>query len=336
MTPAPPETLARARALLVPALADAVRRLDPRLERVVAYHLGWIDADGAPVRGDGGKAVRPTLALLAAEAAGGKAHDALPGAVAIELVHNFSLLHDDVMDEDRERRHRPTAWVVFGVGPAICAGDALVVLANQVLVDEPTPARLRAAARLSEATQTMIAGQAADLAFEGRFDVGVPAYLGMSAGKTGALLGCAAALGALLVEAPAATVEALETFGRSLGLAFQAIDDWLGIWGRPEITGKPVGSDLRQRKASLPIVAAVEAGGTAAEELRALLTEGRLTEERIRRAIALVEANGGRERTQAEAEAQLSAALANLTALPGCEAVRELRELAHFIAKREF
>jgi len=280
--------------------------------------------------------VRPALALLGAEAVGAAPDAAVPGAVAVELVHNFSLLHDDVMDHDRMRRHRPTAWALYGVGPAICAGDALVVLAHQVLMDDPTPERFDASQRLAAATEAMIAGQADDLRFEGRLDVSVAEYLAMAARKTGALLACAAAIGAILAGAPAPAVDALGRFGHHLGLAFQAIDDLLGIWGAPERTGKPVGSDLRQRKASLPIVAALASEGAAAAELARMLANGSLDDAAVARATDLVEATGARARTEREASARLDAALECLDAAALVPAARaELEELAHFVARRE-
>jgi geranylgeranyl diphosphate synthase type I len=331
-----PAALARARATVTPSLQDAIDRLSPPLRHVVTYHLGWTGADGTPQPGAGGKAVRPTLTLLGAEAVGAAPASAVPGAVAVELVHNFSLLHDDVMDHDRMRRHRPTAWALYGVGPAICAGDALVVLAHQVLMEDPTPSRLEASRRLAAATEAMIAGQADDLRFEGRLDVSVAEYLAMAARKTGALLACAAAIGAILGDAPPSAVDALGRFGHHLGLAFQAIDDLLGIWGAPERTGKPVGSDLRQRKASLPIVAALASDGAAASELARMLANGSLDDAAVARATDLVEATGARARTEREASDQLDAALECLDAAALVPAARaELVELAHFVARRE-
>ena len=185
----------------------------------------------------------------------------MPGGVAVELVHNFSLIHDDIIDTDTERHHRPTVWSVYGIGPAIVAGDALQILAHQVLLESPSGRGAAASAALADATAAMIAGQADDIAFETRRDVTVEQCMAMSAAKTGALLGCAASIGAILAGAPDATVGALRDYGRHLGLAFQAVDDLLGIWGDPSRTGKPAGSDLRQRKKSMPVVSALAAGG---------------------------------------------------------------------------
>ena len=321
---APPDALGRAAVLTAPALAAAVGRLDETLQAPVRHHL-----DG------GGKRVRAALVLLSATAAGGSEEAGIPGAVAVELVHNYSLLHDDIIDGDQERRHRPTVWVEYGVGPAIVAGDALAGLALQVLLEHPTPERVRAAVRLAEANQAMIAGQAADMAFETRTSVTVAECLAMEQGKTGALISCAAAVGALLAGAPAATVAALEAFGAHLGTAFQAVDDLLGIWGEPAVTGKPVGSDLMGGKKTLPVVVAMATGGPAADELGRLL-EGEMTESDVGRAAALVEECGGRREVVALADRHLSQAIGTLAAADLVPAARdELVGVARYVTARD-
>ncbi|MDP9343697.1 MAG: polyprenyl synthetase family protein [Actinomycetota bacterium] len=331
-----PSSLQRTRELLHPALQAAVDRLSPEVRRVAQYHLGFADADGTPARSDGGKAVRPALAFLSAEAAGAPASVGLPGALAVELVHNFSLLHDDVMDQDLERRHRPTAWALFGVGPAILAGDALHALAHQVLLDAD-PRGVEAAAALARATADMIAGQGEDLGFESRLDVSVEECLQMGAHKTGALLSCAASIGAILAGASPPVVGALAEYGVHLGLSFQAVDDVLGIWGRPEMTGKPSANDLRQHKKSLPVVAALGAGGPSAEQLARLLSNGNLSEDDGAFGVGLVEEAGGRRMAISEAERQLDLALAALERVPLEPGAREqLAEVARFVAAREF
>ena len=330
-----PTALARARALAGPALATAVGRLDPDLARVASYHLGLATAAGRPGPAGGGKAIRPALALLSAEAAGAAAASGVPGAVAVELVHNFSLLHDDLMDGDRQRRHRPTAWTVFGPSLAILAGDALLSLATGVLL--AVPAGEAAARRLADATDRLIAGQAADLAFERRLDVTVQECLAMAGDKTGALLACAACIGAELAGAGPALLDALAGFGAHLGLAFQAVDDLLGIWGDPQVTGKPAGSDLRQGKKTLPVAFALAAGGPAARRLAGLLAGGRpRDDEEVALAAKLVEEAGGRDRTAAEAARQLDLALARLPAATMPAVARAgLAELARYVVDRE-
>jgi len=240
MTMALPTTLLRTRDAVEPALRSAVARLDPDSRRLASYHFGWTDAQGRPASSSGGKAVRPALALLSAQAVGASAHVGLPGAVAVELVHNFSLLHDDLMDGDVERRHRTTVWALEGAAAAILCGDALLAAASQVLLDVGTLDAVEALRLLTASTQQLIRGQYDDLAFERRCDVTVDECLAMAAGKTGALLSCAAAIGAVLAGADRASVAALAAYGGELGLAFQLVDDLLGIWGDSGVTGKPV------------------------------------------------------------------------------------------------
>ena len=268
-----PEGVALARDLVGPAIESAIARLTPDVRVVAAYHLGFADAAGNPIKKSGsGKALRPALALLSARAAGAPPERGVTAAVAVELVHNFSLLHDDIMDNDTERRHRPTAWTVFGVGAAILAGDALLALAQDLLLEDGNPQGAWAARCLSAAVQRLIGGQGSDLAFEKRDDVTLGECLDMAGDKTAALMACACSIGAVHLGAPPTLAMGLAGFGAHVGLAFQLTDDLLGIWGAPEVTGKPVRADLRARKKSLPVVAALNSGTPEAAELRALLT----------------------------------------------------------------
>ncbi|MHB1486701.1 MAG: polyprenyl synthetase family protein [Acidimicrobiales bacterium] len=319
-----PYTLERAAALVAPALDSAVNRLSPELQPPIRHHLAG-----------GGKRVRAALALVSATASGGSEEMGLPGAVAIELVHNFSLLHDDIIDGDRDRRHRPTVWAQFGIGSAIVAGDALAALALQVLLDDPTPERVRGAAALAAATQEMIAGQADDMAFETRASVSVEECLRMATGKTGALLSCACELGALLAGAPEATVRALADFGRNVGIAFQAIDDVLGIWGEPSQTGKPAGNDLVQHKKTLPVATAMARADGRRPELEALLNRT-FTEGDVIKAAQFIEKCGARAEAMEIAGSYLEAAWASLDSAdlpPGPRA--QLVALAHFVTERD-
>jgi geranylgeranyl diphosphate synthase type I len=331
-----PECLVRHRELINDGLRAAVDRLPPAVRAVAGYHFGWRDADGEETAGNGGKAIRPAITLLAAEACGAEAERALVGAVAIELVHNFSLIHDDLMDGDRERRHRPTVWAVFGTGQAIVAGDALQALAQQLLLEE-VHTRGRAAVELCEATAEMIEGQAQDLEFETRLDVTLDEGLRMSGLKTGALLACAGVLGPVLAGAGDAETAALRAYGLDLGIAFQAVDDVLGIWGEPEVTGKPMASDLRQRKKTLPILHALSSGGRLARELTDLLAGDEPTGDRLTDAVRLLDAAGSREWALDLATRYLADALAQLDGPAFCAGpAQDLREAALFIARRDF
>lgn len=322
------------RAAVAPALRAAVATLPPSVARIAGYHFGWLDADGAPARADGGKSIRPAVVAASAVAVGGDPGAAVPAAVAVELVHNFSLLHDDVMDGDTTRRHRPTAWTVFGTAPAILVGDALLALATDVLAGGEHPASQHGTRLLAGAVQQLIDGQLADLDFEHRHDVDVAACLDMAGGKTAALLGCSAALGALFGGGRPEHVTLLERAGTELGLAFQFVDDLLGIWGDPRVTGKPVGNDLRTRKKSLPVVAALTGGSAAGAELAALYAADReLGDADVARAADLVEAAGARDWCADRIEQLLASALGRIRQLPGPS--DDLVGLARLIACRD-
>ncbi|MFI5609501.1 family 2 encapsulin nanocompartment cargo protein polyprenyl transferase [Amycolatopsis sp. NPDC051903] len=328
-----PEVLAWSRGRWEPAMRAAVDRMPESMRRIAGYHFGWWDGSGSGGAVPSGKALRPALVLLSAEAAGGDPADAVAAAVAVELVHNFSLLHDDVMDGDETRRHRATAWTVFGTSPAILAGDALLALAFDVLaVDGPASARV-----LSTAVLELLHGQSEDLAFERRRSVDRASCVRMAEGKTGALLAAACTLGVLAVGGRGEHVSGLGAFGQALGLAFQHVDDLLGIWGDPEVTGKPVCSDLQNRKKSLPVVAALAEDTAASHELAALYRqEAPLSATQLRRAAALVESAGGRSWSSSEVSRLLAAALSALSATaPVARPAAELTSLAHHITRRD-
>ena len=307
------QVLVERRAALDAFLRDAVGTLPPSLHRICGYHLGWHDENGRPCAGDSGKAIRPTLAVLAAEAVGGNAEAALPAAAAVELAHNFSLVHDDVIDGDRTRRHRPTAWAVFGTGQAVLAGDALLALAHHVIAASGHPAAADVAAMVSVAVAGLLEGQVEDLSFERRADVDLPECFRMVERKTALLMSCACAAGAMFGEGRPDQVERLRSFGRHLGVAFQLVDDLLGIWGDPDVTGKPVFSDLKNRKKTLPVVAALTSGTAAGRDLAALYhRDGALSEAELERAAGLIELAGVRAWSDAQLEVLVSRALRDL------------------------
>ena len=332
------EILSRTRLAVDPALRAAVRSLPGSLSRIAADHFGWQNPDGTPSDADPGKAIRPALVLAAAQSLGGpaRAEAAITAAASVELVHNFTLLHDDVMDHDVTRRHRPTAWSVFGTADAILAGDAMQALALRVLAEDSHPAAGRAAARLSACIIELCEGQHSDCAFESRSDVSLEETLAMAEAKTGALLGCACAIGALYADADDTAVEAMDAFGRQVGLAFQLIDDLIGIWGDPAVTGKPVGADIAARKKSLPVVAALCSGTAAAEDLaRIYATEGTLAEEDLRRAAETIELAGGRDWAQIQAGDRMADALGHLSrAVPEGASADDLLTLAELVTRR--
>lgn len=331
------EFLRRTRGIVDGRLRTAVNRLGEPMRTVAGYHFGWCDARGVPTDSASGKAIRPALVLLCAQAVGTRTESGVDAAVAVELVHNFTLLHDDVMDGDATRRHRPTVWSVFGMPAAIQAGDALLALAVEILVTQPAPRTTTAMRWLCDALLDMVSGQCADISFEHNENVELDECVTMAADKTAALIGCACALGALLGGAEAARVERLHRFGHHLGLAFQLIDDLLGIWGNPRITGKPVWSDLRAAKKSLPVVAALTSGSTAGHQLAALYhRRAPLGEDELATAASLIEQAGGRRWAEDAADRHLRTALTHLDAAgPSPNAATQLTALAHLITRRD-
>lgn len=337
MTRSARDVLAWSRSVVDPAMRKAVDTMPEPMRDIAGYHFGWWDQNGHPTDADSGKAIRPALTLLASRAVGGDPVGTVAAAVAVELVHNFSLLHDDVMDGDLTRRHRPTAWSVFGRRFAILAGDALLTLAFDVLAGSghrAGPAGLR---MLSATVLELLRGQHADLAFERRDDVNLAECQQMAEGKTGALLGCACALGGMFGGGTDQQVTRLRLFGERLGLAFQHFDDLLGIWGDPAATGKPVYSDLDSRKKSLPVVAALTSSTVAGHELVELYQrDSPLSTGELVHAAELVDLAGGRAWSQAQTEFLLAQALLHLRAVTPAEpAAAELAGLARLATHRD-
>jgi geranylgeranyl diphosphate synthase type I len=224
---------------------------------MLAYHMGW--ADGRR----GGKRLRPLLCLLCCSAAGAPWQRALPVAAAIELIHNFSLIHDDIQDRSEVRHGRPTLWVRWGIPQAINTGDGMFALAHLaphrlLECDSSASTALGVLETLDQTCLALTQGQHLDMAFEKREMVSVAEYLAMIEKKTAALIAAAALLGARLGGATPERQQHFHAFGRSLGIAFQLQDDLLGIWGDPALTGKSAASDLEARKKSLPVVYGLE------------------------------------------------------------------------------
>ncbi|MEV0261222.1 polyprenyl synthetase family protein [Streptomyces sp. NPDC050617] len=260
--------LARAAAACDPEIRGWIDALGPLPGKVTAYQLGWSEEQAS--RGlHGGKSIRAALALLAARAVGGAAADAVPAAATVEMVHNLSLLYDDVLDGDAVRRHRAAAWQVFGPASATRAADALLMLSFETLAAPDGDARIaqEASSALLDTLIRLAVGEGLDVLFERRAHVEVDECLEMISGKTASLFACACRLGALYGRADAADTERFAAFGHDLGMAFQLVDDLLGIWGDSGVTGKPVFADLRARKMSTPVVAALASGTAAAREL---------------------------------------------------------------------
>lgn len=337
------DILTRCGTLVEPALQAAVDQLHPWFRRMAGFSFGWCDLEGTSnVRvGMSGKGVRQTLAVLSAEAAGGSAETAMPGAIAVELAHAFSLVHDDIVDGDETRRHRATLWKAYGTGPAVLTGDALFALAVQTMASVRSEHAMAGMSHLAAALTDLMCGQAEDIDFEtrpwtGTEAVGIDEYRAMVDHKTGSLLSCAAVIGAVLAGAPPPVLRALALAGRHLGRVFQAVDDLLGIWGDPLVTGKPVFNDLRRGKKTLPVLAAIGSDTPPGQRLGELLSSwDGVDENLLPRAADLIEEAGGRYFARQESQRNLIFALQILADAPIADSTAaELAIVAQFLDGR--
>ena len=320
------------------------------------YHLGWVDSSLTPIPINPGKLLRPTLLLLAFEAAGAweipgtspgsidYLQRALPAAAAIELTHNFTLIHDDIVDNDTERHHQPTLWTIWGTSQGINTGDGMFAMARLALwdvlqegVDGAIAARL--GATLDRACLVIAEGQYLDLNFERRDDISVAMYVDMISRKTAALMSCATEMGGLLGTRVTATIESLRTFGFEIGIAFQVRDDVLGVWASAAQLGKTSAGDLYRRKRSLPILHALEHASTQDQQLlrRLYQQETALTEEEVATVLAIFTRTHTREycldflNQQCIRARQALHNVPHLDNLIAARARRDMEALVHFV-----
>lgn len=319
-------------------LQSQVRRLDQKdsqeFYEMLTYHMGWT-GEGAGAEATG-KRIRPVMVLLATASCGADWHSALPAAAAVELVHNFSLVHDDVQDNSDKRRGRPTVWKKWGVPMAINAGDALFVIANQAILDLektlPASTVVRAASILSNTCLELTRGQYLDMSYEERSDLKIADYWPMIGGKTSALLSACTHLGALIGGADEHGQESYRAFGHGLGLAFQVQDDVLGIWGDESVTGKSAASDLVEGKNSLPVLFALEKNSAFAKRWK----QGPIQQNEVKEVASLLEDEGAKTYALEMSQNETDKALAFLEqANPMGDAGAALLELANMLLKRK-
>ena len=343
--PSLPAMFDRYREYLENALAAAVPPLeDHAVNTLLRYHLGWSDRTGTPAAtpASQGKALRPTLCMFACDALQGDPGHAAPAAAALELIHNFSLVHDDIQDQGMERRHQPTVWAVWGTERALVAGNAMQSLGDlsTLSVDGGVApdTTIRVSHLLAQSYLEMIEGQCRDLEFERREIIESDEYLAMIALKTGALIRSSMVIGATIATDDTETLEGVARFGRAIGRLFQIRDDYLGIWGDEAITGKSTDSDIVQRKKSYPIVYAFQhAVGTNREELFRLYSQEALDEADVNRVLDILDDLGADTHTDELTEATAVeglAALAMLKLPPWATA--DAKNLIDFMAYRLF
>jgi geranylgeranyl diphosphate synthase type I len=282
---------------------------------MLQYAFGWVDENGESYSTPTGKRIRPVLLLLSTEAAGGNWQAALPAAAAVELLHNFSLIHDDIQDDSPLRHNRPTLWKVWGEANAINIGDALFTIAYDSLQ------RLSTTGISSETViqiwhifnRTMLEltrGQHLDMRFEHQPIVTTDEYVSMITGKSAALLSACAEMGALIGCGDPQVAQHYADFGLNLGIAFQIHDDILGIWGDPSVTGKSAATDILSRKKSLPVLY----GLTHSPKLVEIYQRKKFRQADVNEAINELDAVNAQEFTRHSEESYYNQALAALEA----------------------
>lgn len=341
-------------ALFAPIIADveaemrAARReqteIAPILWDVIDYQFGWdLDADDGMAQKVAGKKIRPLLMALVAQAIRGEYRQVLPAGAALEFIHNFTLIHDDVMDRSLERRHRPAVWTRWGQWQAINSGDglyALAMLASTRLRQIGTPAEkiVRVFEALARACLNTAEGQILDMDFENRARVTVDEYVTMVANKTGALIECAAMVGAVLSTDDEAIIENYTQFGRDLGIAFQIRDDYLGVWGDEAQTGKSATSDIREKKKSYPVLVAFERASDADRaQLDAIYRQDTFADADVQAVLDVLSRTDAQTHTDRIAQATFDSALDRLSGTGIDNAAQSaIRQYAAFLVQRAY
>jgi geranylgeranyl diphosphate synthase type I len=329
-------------ASMLPAIETELMHVSARLDldrshpfyEMISYHLGWSGEGSGPAAA--GKRIRPLLLLLSCGACDADWQNALPAAACVELIHNFSLVHDDIQDQSKIRRGRPTVWTKWGIPQAINAGDVLFILAHLALQDlqtsYSTEVTTQANAVINQACLDLSTGQFLDISYEQHKSLSIEDYWPMVAGKTAALLSACSLVGALLGGVDIQTQESYRSFGHYLGLAFQVQDDYLGIWGDTALTGKSTASDLVAGKKSLPVLYALEKQGNFSRRWNS----GPIAPDEVRSISDLLIGEGAEIYTKDIADKMTDLALQALrTANPKGEAGDALYELTNQLLNRQ-
>ena len=333
----------RYRTELETELKFAVGEAPLPIYHMMRYHLGWIDEMGNPQSTTIGKRLRPVLCLLACQAAKGDWHLALPAAAAVELVHNFSLIHDDIQDKSPSRRGRATVWHIWGQPQAINVGDGMHALALSSLLrleDAGIPHEkvVRAARILGEASLKLCEGQYLDISYEKRLDIGMNDYLEVINCKTAALFRCSLEIGALLGTSDESMLVRLRLFGHYLGMTFQIHDDVLSLWGDEKVTGKPNTSDIQMKKKTLPIVYALEkTTGEDRELLLSIYQKKVIGPDDVENVLHILNRLDAQGYVQGMSDKHFRQAISELKAVNIPSSVKEeLRAIAAFLLKRQY
>ncbi|QPC81184.1 polyprenyl synthetase family protein [Phototrophicus methaneseepsis] len=310
---------------------------EPGFGLMVRYAMGWETETGEPYHLPTGKRLRPTLLLLTTEAAGGDWHDAIYAAAAVELLHNFSLIHDDIQDDSPLRHNRPTVWQVWGIANAINAGDAMFALAYAALAKSSAHIAPNIALDLwhifNRTNLELTRGQHLDMRFETQETVSPERYISMLKGKTASLLSACTEMGALIATGDRERANKFAEFGLNIGIAFQIRDDILGIWGDPSVTGKSAATDIETKKKSLPVLY----GLAHSEHLTELYRKPEFTQAETNEVIEILDDIQAQAFTREQEEGYHARAMAALEeAEPTGEAAEALHAFVDMLFQRNF
>lgn len=319
------------------------QEIAPILWQVIDYQFGWDLANTEQAKKVSGKKVRPVLMALVAKAISGDYHHVLPAGAALEFIHNFTLIHDDVMDKSPERRHRPAVWTQWGPDQAINVGDGLYALAmlstvRLAKIGTPPEKIVGVVRSISQACLWTCEGQILDMDFETRTAVSPDEYITMIANKSATLIECAAEIGALLSTDDPKIIQAYAQFARNLGVAFQVRDDYLGIWGNTQETGKSAVTDIQEKKKSYPVLVGFQQASSADQDtLRQIYAQNTLTDSDIQTVLAILDRTGAAKQTDQIAGQYADTAMLSL-ANTGIENETQdiIRQYAAFLVRRTY
>lgn len=316
------------------SLLDFFNKLpEDDLTNIIRYHMGWLNKNFEKQSAYKGKRLRPVLCSLICKLTGGVIEDSYPPGIALELTHNFSLVHDDIQDKDLFRRGRETVWSIWGVAQGINVGDAMIALSHRAILDSSLSyeKKCKLIALLDNAIFRLCQGQFLDISFESNANINIDDYLLMVQGKTCSMFEASVGMG-IIVSDREELMNKFISIARNLGLAFQILDDILGLWGDPKITGKPVGSDLRQNKKTYPIILGIK----EFPNIRGTILKRDKTDKEIEYIISELEDYGVKERCQREVARYLLEARKMIEDLPLGEEERNLLlELTYYLESRD-
>lgn len=336
-----PKILIRYKSHYENELKNSLSSVDSQAYSMLRYCMGWEDIKGDLIDSHSGKGLRPSLCLFVSDATGTRLHLAAKVATSIELIHNFSLVHDEIQDLDEMRHHRPTLWTIWGKGKSLIAGNLMQIAAHNTinLIDfGDESSKISISNMLSKACIQMLEGQNLDLLFEKKDSIELEDYLHMISLKTGALLRASLNLGAVLNVKDTNVKNAIDQAGKALGYAFQIRDDILGVWGTEDITGKPVGADIRRKKKSLPIVHAMGCdSGKYANQLKEIYSNADISDAAVDQVLEIMKTLKTREYAEGLTEKYLQSALISFKESKVNKLFQDdFQELIEFLATRNY